>query len=174
MADTDWLKLSQSILTIPAPYLQGSARSTAGKYEAQQHYQNVKSRLYAGEQQAGAIRQAGRSTASDATVAMIAQGGTVDSSMLAKIKKESDIDAIGALYDAKADALTQQHAGRVAEMQAKHEYRAGVLGSVSNILGAASTYKWKGKPTSKGAKATPLGKDTNDTHRPKATPLKSY
>lgn len=152
---TDWLKLGSSILNVAAPLAQGSQAKTAGKYQAQQYYNNARLRARAGQEESWAWQAAGRKAVSDATTAMVSQGGTVDSAMLAKMKKESEIDALSALYEAKADAQQMSHAGRMAQMQGNAAYRAGVVGATSNLLKSASSFKWKGfgGPGYKGSRA---------------------
>ncbi len=142
MADTDYLKLSSQLLDILSPYYKGASGQAAGRFEGVQYRNNATLRLREGERQAQDIRKASRVMESDATVAMIAQGGTVDHSMLAKMKREHEMNAIAAMYDAKADALTSEFAARQAERQGEREYRAGQLGLLSNILSAGSTYAY--------------------------------
>ena len=155
MADNvDTLKLSKELLSIMAPYYKGSSAQSAGRFESLQHRRNATQALRAGEREAQDIRKAARVMDSDARLAMIAQGGTVDHGMLAKLRREHDLNAISALYDAKADALTSEFAARQADRQADREYRAGQLGMLSNILSAASTYSYS-KGTAPKARPKP-------------------
>ncbi len=123
-------------------YVKGSAARTSASFEAMQQYQNAKRRLRAGEVEAQGFRQQGRVMQSDATVAMIAQGGTVDAGMLAKLKTQSDIDAISAMYDAKADAITMQSAARMKKIEGRSAYRQGQIALGSSVLTAAGNWKW--------------------------------
>ena len=158
MADTDYLKLSSQLLDILSPYYKGAGAKSAGRFEGAQYRNNARLTLREGERTAQDIRKAGRIMESDATVAMIAQGGTVDHSMLAKMKRKHEMNAIAAMYDAKADALQQEFAARQAEKQGEREYRAGVIGMFSNILSAGSTYGWgKGSGAPKVTKAKTRG-----------------
>ena len=142
------LSLGSTILSGYSDYEKGKTSKIAGEYSALQHYNNARQRIKAGIQEAQVIKAKGRRDVSDARVVMIGQGGTIDSAMLARIKKDSDMDAISAMYDAKADAFTSRSAGKMSEIGGKQEYRAGVAKLGSNLLTAASTYKWK-PPTEK-------------------------
>jgi hypothetical protein len=136
----DQLKLATTVLSGAADYYGGAAKRSAGRFVGQQYRGNVKRRLIAGEREAAQYRQAGTVAASNAAAAMAAQGGVVDSEMLARMKRDADIDAISAMFDAKADALTSGYAARQAEREGEREYRAGVIRMGSSLLGAASTF----------------------------------
>ena len=125
-----------------SPYMKGAAADASSSFTAMQQYQNAKRRLRSGDVEAQGYRQQGRVLQSDATVNMIAQGGTVDPSMLAKLKTQSDIDAISAMYDAKADAITMQSAARMKRIEGKSAYRQGQIALGSSVLNAAGNYKW--------------------------------
>lgn len=139
---TDWFAVGSNIFDAASLY--GRAVSTKGKatFEAQQNLQNERRSLRAGERNAMAFREQGRQTASEALVAMVSQGATVDDSVLAKIKKQADLNAIGAMYDAKADALTSKYAALSTQAQGRREYRANMLGAASNIMRGAAKIKW--------------------------------
>lgn len=137
----DYLRLSTNILDFASNLHRGSMAYGAGKFAAGQHQTNARRALQSGQQTASAIRTRGRETAGAAKAAMIAQGGTVDSEMLARIKTEADIDAIGAMYDAKADALTHELAGDAERMRGRHTYRSSLLSAGSNILSATAQFR---------------------------------
>lgn len=140
------LKLSEAFLDILSPYYRGASAKSGGRFTGQQYRNNANLRLREGQREAMDIKRVGRQMVSDATVAMVNQGGMVDHSMLSRLKREHDINAINAMYDAKADALQQRYAADAAERQGEREYRAGVIGMTSNILSAASSFNWGGDP----------------------------
>jgi hypothetical protein len=129
-----------SILQGVGAYYAGRGRREQGKWLEFQHKQNAKRAEIAGEKEASRIREAGRRMISNATVAMVAQGGTVDSAMLARMKTAHDIDAISALYDVKARAATHAMQGEQAARQGRQDYRASVIKMGSSFLDAASTF----------------------------------
>ena len=128
-------------------YQQGQSTKISNSYEAMQQYQNAKRRRLAGQREASMYRREGRVAVSDATVSMIGQGGTVDSEMLAKLKSQADINAIGALYDSKVDALQTESQARMNKIMGKAAYRQGVLKLGSSLIGAAAP--WIGAPPGK-------------------------
>ena len=144
MAEIDKLQLSRDLLKASIPYYRGATARDNSQFEAQQYYNNAKLRMLAGQREASGFRQEGLKAASDATVAMVAQGGTVNSDMLARIKKDSEVDAIAAMFDAKADALTSEYQAKSAELKGKQEYRAGVISMGSSLL-SSSTFNRLGK-----------------------------
>lgn len=146
------LKLLSTVLEAGSDYYDGVSKRGAGRFEGQQHRSNAKRRRIAGDREAARYRQAGSEATSNAAAAMAAQGAVIDSEMLARIKRDSDIDAISAMFDAKADALTSEYAARSAEMQGNREYRAGLTRMGSTLLSAASTYKWGGKSGKKSSR----------------------
>lgn len=136
----DYLKLSTSILSAAGNYTDAVNAKTSGRFAAQQYGQNARTSLRQGDIVSANIRQAGRSAEADATSAMVAQGGIVDSAMLAKIKTKSTIASLNALYDAKADARTSEFAAKAAKLQGDQAYRAGMLKVGMNIVGATSSF----------------------------------
>ena len=137
---TDWLTISSTILGGLDRYSQGQGVGASKDFSALQHRLNARRRLQAGQREATTYRKAGRKVVSDATVAMAAQGGTVDSAMLAKMKREAEIDAISALYDAKTEAITLESQARLDKIEGRSARRAGRYGLASSILSATSTY----------------------------------
>jgi hypothetical protein len=123
-------------LEVYSHLLQGQSAKRAGEFEAVQRYQNARQRIKSGVQEAQEYSRKGRQAVGSAKMAMIAQGGMVQPEMLAKLKKEYEIDAIKAMYDAKADALTQESAARLAKLQGKRTYRAQVYRAAGTLFGA--------------------------------------
>jgi len=128
-------------LDIYSQIAKGQSAKASGEFESVQRFQNARNRIRSGVEEAQESRRRGRQAVGSATVAMVAQGGMVQPEMLAKLKKEYEIDAIKAMYDAKADAATQESAGRMAKLQGKQAYRAGQLRAGMSALQLASTYK---------------------------------
>ena len=150
MADQDWLKILNYMNTGVQSMQQGMEARQQGAFTSYQLQNNATDTLLAGKRAAGEYALKRDTLASDATVAMVAQGGVVDQDMIAKLKSQVDLDAVGAMYDAKATASSQQFQADTARIQGKRAYRASQVRLGMNLLGAAATYKWKGSAPKMG------------------------
>ncbi len=146
MSKTNPYDTAAFMLNIGSLIADGSAARASGKYSATQHFYNAKQRLKSGEQDANNIRQKGNQMVSNAKVAMVAQGGVVDESILARLKQNYDIDAATAMFDARSQANADRAAGRVAEMEGRQKYRANIMRVVSSALAYGSSFKSPGRP----------------------------
>lgn len=108
---------------------------------------NAKKRIAAGSKESGQIQYQGRVVESDAIAAMVAQGGTTDPVMLAKIKQTTDYNSLQALFSASADARSMRRQafnvkseGEMGYMRAKTQQKIDRYGATANLItGAMST-----------------------------------
>jgi len=150
----DFLRLSTSILDSLGNYSTATNARQSGNFTGQQYQQNARVSLRNGDINSANIRGEGRALESNATAAMVAQGGVVDSAMLAKIKKQTTIASLNSLYDAKAEARSSEFAAKAAKLQGDQAYRAGMLKVFTNIAGMSSSFPSSGgAPESYFAKA---------------------
>lgn len=141
----DFLKAGKTALDYFNDRSKGYVARKNARFEADQYRWNAKRARLKGERESAQIRDKGLQVAGAAKVAMAAQGGTVDSEMLSEIKQDSELDAISAMWDAKADALQYELVARSREIEGDREYRNRVLRATTNVLSKANTFRWGGQ-----------------------------
>jgi hypothetical protein len=126
-------KAGGATLSLLSTYMQtGTDKDAAafdrftGEQKARLLIRNADQRFAAGTREAQAIAHGGRKTESDAIAAMIAQGGTVDPLIIAKLNQHTTYNALSAIFEGTRDsnamvmeAQNVRSTARINEMVAK-------------------------------------------------------
>lgn len=158
------LNATASVFSAVGTYQQGKSVKRAAEFEARQLDEQAKAHFARGTQEAKIARRQGERAISDARAAMAASGGVSTDEQaieqLAKLKTESDYNALAALYEAKSQAQgarRQAEARRFEGEQAASSARTRSLATV--LKGAKDVFTaWPGatKPAQK-AKSSSKG-----------------
>jgi uncharacterized membrane protein YgcG len=118
------------------------AQRRSDQFEADLMLDNAKARLAAATRRAGAEFDQSRELQSDAVAAMVAQGGTVDTTMLAKLKTRGDYNAIATLFDGQMESIDMRMRGyrmhTDAMVNQKFRALAAEIGAYGDMLGRGS------------------------------------
>lgn len=98
---------------------QGDIAETMANIEARSMERKAARTEAAGTRAAMAEQYKGRVAMSDATAAMVAQGGVVNPEQLAKLKQRADYNALSAVYDAKSAAADLRMAAGLKRIEGK-------------------------------------------------------
>ena len=139
------LSVASSVLSAKGKLDQGKEAERAGRIEAEQREIRAGQIEEIGERDAAEIRRQGKRVGSNARAARAAGGGAFDAGAaerLAKIKTDTDYQALSAIYDAQLAADDERRAGAEARRRgrvARKSSRVAALGSV--LSGGASVYR---------------------------------
>jgi len=139
-------KIAGATASLFGNYLQGKTDKTAAAFDrftseqrARLLVRNAEARFAAGTREAGDIALQGRKVESDAIAAMIAQGGTVDPTIIAKLNQYSTYNALSAIFSATRDknamimeAETTRATARINEAVAKANAANSLFDSAVN------------------------------------------
>lgn len=138
MADPVTMMVVSTALTAGGELAEGDAAVRASKYEAKQLEQQANARYAQGTREAYEAARAGDILESDAIAQMAAGGGGVDAEHLAKIKAESDYNALAALYEGETEAAGIRQKAEAVKYGGKVKQKAARTRALSTVISGGS------------------------------------